>query len=136
MKNRPSFEKWCMQIAQSVSLRSPDPKLQVGAILVSGNFKKILGWGYNGPISNHPNKRRSNKPGKSGFIHSEINCLINSAENSHGILFVTTAPCEQCAQIIANSSKVTRVYYNKEYRNNKGIKILSECNILCSKIEV
>lgn len=136
MKQRPSFEQWCMQIAYSVSLRSPDPKLQVGAILVSHNFKKIRGWGYNGSISKQPNKRKSNKPGKSGFIHAEINCLLNSTENTYGQLFVTTAPCERCAQIIANSEKVYKVYYNKEYRNTKGIKILQECDIPCIKLEV
>ncbi len=118
-----------------VSLRSPDPKLQVGSILVSMDFKQILGWGYNGPVRKQPNKRKSNKPGKSGFVHSELNCLLSSDRNSHGRLFVTTMPCEDCARVIANSDKVSVVYYNKSYRNNRGYRILSDANIRIIHIE-
>lgn len=127
--NRISFEKWCMEIAKTVSLRSPDPKLQVGSILVSRDFKRILGWGYNGPVSKQSNQRESNESGKSGFIHAEINCLINSNTNSRGFLFVTTAPCEDCARVIANCDKVEAVYYEKNYTNNNGIEILESSNI-------
>lgn len=127
--NRISFEKWCMEIAKTVSLRSPDPKLQVGSILVSNDFKRILGWGYNGPVTKQPNKRASNKPGKSQFIHSEINCLVNSNTTESGSLFVTTMPCEDCARVIANSGKVERVYYHKQYRNDKGYWVLTKANV-------
>lgn len=133
--NRISFEKWCMEIASIVALRSPDPKLQVGSILVSRDFKRILGWGYNGPVSKQPNTRKSNEPGKSGFIHSEINCLINSSYESKGLLFVTTAPCENCARVIANSGKVEKVYYKEEYKeSNEGLKILKHTHVLIEKI--
>lgn len=117
-----------MEIAKTVSLRSPDPKLQVGSILVSQDFKRILGWGYNGPVTKQTNTRKSDKPGKSGFIHSEINCLVGAPQEK-GFLFVTTMPCEDCARVIANSDKVERVYFNKQYRNDKGYWILFNSNI-------
>lgn len=133
--SRPSFEQWAMEIAKAVATRSPDPKLKVGCVFVSHDYRRILGCGYNGSIVGQLNTRLSMESGKSGYLHAEVNCLLNNQGGTEsGRLFVTEAPCEDCARVIANSRKITSVYYNENQHDNKGIELLKDCGIPCNRL--
>lgn len=65
-------------------------------------------------------------------IHAEANALMKlcrTHESSQGAdLFLTHAPCIDCAKLIA-SSGINSVYYRNQYRNIDGIDFLKKSNI-------
>lgn len=70
-------------------------------------------------------------------IHAEQNCLAIAAKNgisTNGCeLYITTAPCAQCAKLII-ASGIKKVYYKEIYKNNFGIELLNERNIMCEQV--
>ena len=70
------------------------------------------------------------EPGKSGFIHAEINALIKMDYNNPKpkTLYITLSPCTQCAKAIINGG-IQRVVYLNEYRDKSGIDLLSQNGI-------
>lgn len=133
---RPSFNQWLMQIAEVVSLRSPDSKTKVGCVLASMN-NKVLGTGYNGPVKGFPNKRESLESGKSGFIHAEPNCFLNRSMEANLTpckLFITLQPCTDCARLIANLGNIKEVYYKQSYPDKNSLRILKKAGIKVIKV--
>jgi dCMP deaminase len=74
---------------------------------------------------------------KPEVIHAERNALdklartVNSGQGAY--LFCTHAPCIECAKSIYGAG-IVKVFYRNEYRCNKGIKFLEECNIDTFKV--
>lgn len=66
---------------------------------------------------------------KPEVIHAEENCigkLAASTESSEGAdLFVTVAPCSECAKLIS-VAKFRKVYFQNFYRNNDGLLVLEK----------
>src|SRR5574341_1137981 len=73
---RPTWPETWMAIAHVISARSYDPRLKVGAIIVSADNTQMLAGGYNGNYAGGPHEHESPEPGQSGFIHAETNALI------------------------------------------------------------
>ena len=74
-------------------------------------------------------------------IHAEANAILFAAKN--GIptqdctLYVTTAPCSECAKMIIQSG-IKRVVYIDEYKNgsrNDGLKLLKAVGVDIEKID-
>lgn len=70
---RPSFEMICMGIARQLAMRSSCSRLQVGCVITSVDFRKIIAWGYNGGASGLENECASLEPGQCGHLHAEVN---------------------------------------------------------------
>lgn len=70
MKNRPSFEEIHMRMALLLRERSTCARLQVGCVIASADFRKILAMGYNGNATGLPNECDSVEPGKCGCFVS------------------------------------------------------------------
>lgn len=74
---------------------------------------------------------------KPEVLHSERNAidkLARSHESGVGAtLYVTTAPCLECAKSIYGAG-ITEVWYDDEYRSLDGIKFLNKCNVPIKKI--
>jgi dCMP deaminase len=88
----------------------------------------------------HPEAQRQVRYGlktKPEVIHAEANALMKlcrTHESSQGAdLFLTHAPCIDCAKLIA-SSGINSVYYRNQYRNQNGIDFLSQSQIDCQKV--
>lgn len=66
---------------------------------------------------------------KPEVIHAEENCigkLASSTESAAGAdLFVTVAPCVECAKLIS-VAKFKKVYFQNFYRNNDGLLVLEK----------
>ena len=77
---RPSWNEIWKRFAIDIAKRSPDPKFQVGAVIVSDDNTQVLALGYNGDHKGGPNCRDSLETGKSGFIHAEQVLYINDYE--------------------------------------------------------
>lgn len=69
---------------------------------------------------------------KPEVLHAETNCLMKiarSTNSSEGAsLFVTHAPCLECAKII-HQSGIKEVFYKNDYRVSDGISFLNKCGI-------
>jgi dCMP deaminase len=69
---------------------------------------------------------------KKEVLHAETNAIAkvsrstNSSESAS--LFVTHAPCLECAKIIQQAG-IKEVYYKNDYRSIEGINFLKKCEI-------
>lgn len=119
-----------MMIAHEIARRSYDPQLKVGAIIVSEDNTRMLSVGYNGNYKGGPNERESEEPGQGGLIHAEMNALVKCDFNFHKKkhMYLTHSPCRQCAKLIINA-EITKVIYDKLYRDSSGIDLLMSAGI-------
>lgn len=104
---------------------------QVGALIVKD--KMIISDGYNGTPSGFENvcedEHGLTKP---YVLHAEANAITKiarSGNNSDGsTLYVTDAPCIECAKLIIQSG-IRRVVYGREYRLTEGIGLLERAGV-------
>jgi len=124
------FKRAYMQTAHTFAELSSAKRLQVGAIVVKND--RIISIGYNGMPAGWSNvcediSEDGTLKTKPEVLHAETNAiakLARSAESGLGAdLFVTHSPCLDCAKLIYQTG-ITSVYYNKNYRNDDGIKFL------------
>ncbi len=125
-----------MAIARTVAARSYDPRLKVGAIVVSSDNTQMLSGGYNGNYAGGPNEHESSEPGQSGFIHAEINALIkldfNFSKEKH--MYLTHSPCRMCAKCIINAG-IAQVVYGEAYRDPSGVDLLRIAGVSAMSLE-
>lgn len=119
-----------MDIASTISKRSYDPRLKVGAIVVAGDNTQMLSMGYNGNYKGGPHEHESSEPGGSGFTHAEVNALVKCDYNFHKKkhMYVTHSPCRACSKLIINA-EISRVVYLHEYRDTSGLDLLRSAGI-------
>ena len=99
---------------------------KVGALVVKN--KMIISDGYNGTPSGFENVcEDENDVTKSYVLHAEANAitkLARSSNNSEGsTLYVTAAPCIECAKLIIQAG-IKRVVYGETYRLDEGVRLL------------
>ena len=104
---------------------------QVGALVVKN--KMIISDGYNGTPSGFENVcEDDDNITKPYVLHAEANAitkLARSSNNSDGAtLYVTDAPCIECAKLIIQAG-IKRVVFAKQYRLHDGIDLLERANI-------
>lgn len=117
---RYSWDEVWAEVALAVSRRSSCDRAKVGAVIVRQN--RVVATGYNGPASGDPADtetgcmawclRAQGTPNLSagyGYacpsIHAEANALLYAArqEVEGATMYVTHAPCADCAKLISNS---------------------------------
>lgn len=132
--SRPSWDRIWSDFAVLISQRSYDPRLKVGAIIVTSDNTQVLSVGYNGNHSGGPNIVDSISPGESGFIHAEVNAIIKLDYNNHKErkMYITHAPCLSCAKIILNAN-IKHIIYENEYRLTSGVNLLTEFGVSVTK---
>ena len=132
---RPEWDKIWKDFVLSISKRSPDPKFQVGAVIITSDNTQVLALGYNGDHKGGPNQRDSMKHGKSGFIHAEVNALIKMDYNNpkDKKMYLTHAPCPVCAKCIINAG-IKEVYYLDNYVTLEGVDILKNSHVSIKKL--
>lgn len=131
---RPSWDEYFLLIAFIVSLRSQDPNIHHGAVVVDEN-NHIIGTGYNGPIklsddSIIPWHKRDEK--RKWMIHAEENCLLNCTKPSSARdsfrMYITGLPCNNCLQRIINfgikkiiiADRIGSITDNEESKNMRN----------------
>jgi dCMP deaminase len=74
---------------------------------------------------------------KPEVLHAETNAIakVSRSSNSTGNadLFVTHAPCLECAKLIYQSG-IKSVFYRDTYRSEDGIQFLQKCNVEVKQI--
>lgn len=133
---RPVWAETWMMVARTMAERSYDPRLRVGAIIVSEDNTQMLSVGYNGNYKGGPHEHESPEPGLSGFIHAEVNALVkcdyNFPKRKH--MYVTHMPCRPCAKLIINA-EIAKVVYGIPYRDPSGVELLRSVGIEVLSIE-
>jgi dCMP deaminase len=134
--SRPSWNTIWKRFAEDIAKRSPDPKFQVGAVIVTNDNTQVLALGYNGDHKGGPNCRDSLETGKSGFIHAEVNALIKCDFNNPKPkkMYLTHSPCPVCAKCIVNAG-IDEVLYINDYKPDMtGVDILRNCGVTVIKL--
>lgn len=142
------FIDFYMDVAKRTAQLSRAIRLQVGAIVVKDD--KIISLGYNGTPSGWDNEceykhyslgnpndyELKTKP---EVLHAERNALDKLAKGTESglgsIMFVTHAPCLECAKSIYGAG-IKEVYYANDYRETNGIEFLTKCNVKVDKLDV
>lgn len=111
---------------------------QVGALLVKDGA--IISDGFNGTPSGFENIcEDENNVSKPYVLHAEANAITKiarSSQNSDGsTLYVTAAPCIDCAKLIIQSG-IRRVVYGEKYRLDDGIRLLERAGIETAFVEI
>lgn len=127
---RPTWPETWISIAKIMAERSYDPRLKVGAVIVSEDNTLMLSSGYNGNYSGGPNEPESLEPGQSGFLHAEVNALLRCDFNfpKRKVMYLTHSPCRMCSKMLVNAG-LSKVIYDVEYRDTSGLEILRSCGI-------
>ena len=139
-----------MKVAETYASLSTAVRLKVGAIVVKDN--RVISIGYNGMPSGWDNKCEdeigyvlddngyvveTRLKTKSEVLHAETNAIAKLARsNESGLdaaMFVTHAPCLDCAKLIYQSG-ISTVYYRNAYRESAGIEFLKKSNINVEQI--
>ena len=125
------LDKRYLRMAHIWSENSYCTRRKVGALTVKD--KMIISDGYNGTPSGFPNVCE----GDDGLtlpcvLHAEANAITKiarSGNNSDGAtLYVTDAPCIECAKLIIQAG-IVRVVYARSYRLTDGIDLLRQAGI-------
>ncbi|MGB4053981.1 MAG: dCMP deaminase family protein [Bacteroidales bacterium] len=111
---------------------------QVGAILVKN--KMIISDGYNGTPAGFENVcEDENNITKPYVLHAEANAITKVARSNNSsegaTLYVTSAPCIECAKLIIQAG-IKRVVYADSYRLSDGIDLLKRANIEVVAIDI
>jgi dCMP deaminase len=134
-----------MKVAQVYAELSTAERLQVGCVIVKDNT--IIGIGYNGMPSGWDNVCETVKfkdftgtvlmKSKPEVLHAETNAIAKVSRSSNSTdnadLFVTHAPCLECAKLIYQSG-IKSVFYRDTYRSEDGIQFLQKCNVEVKQI--
>ena len=139
------FQKAHMRAAEVYAELSSARRLHVGCVIVKNDT--IIGIGYNGMPSGWDNNCETETyiddfhiemVTKPEVIHAEANALAkvtkstNSSEGAH--LFVTHAPCLECAKQIYQAG-ISHVYYRNNYKSEVGLDFLQKCNVHIKRVD-
>ena len=134
------FKRAYMQTAQTFAKLSSARRLHVGAIVVKDD--RIISIGYNGMPAGWDNNCEDETLYEDGSVilktkpevlHAETNAIAKLARsNESGLgadIFVTHAPCLDCAKLIYQSG-IRAVYYDKDYRDITGLEFLKKSGVV------
>jgi dCMP deaminase len=130
-RQRPSFPEIYLKLAHTLAARSTCKRLQVGTVITSTDYRKVLAVGYNGNATGLPNSCDRDEPGNCGCLHSEENAVINcdSPRSVEKFAFVTHLPCVGCAKRLINLGNVRKIYYAQEYRIQDSLALFKQVGI-------
>jgi dCMP deaminase len=138
-----------MKTAKLFAEHSYAKRKKVGAVIVKND--RIISIGYNGMPAGWDNDcedlvvyRKEIEPGvfnmehtrewktKPEVLHAESNAIAKLARSSESgdsaSMFITCAPCMDCAKMIYQSG-IKEVFYGEDYRSREGIDFLNKCGL-------
>jgi len=135
-----------MDVAERFAELSSARRLHVGAIVVKDD--RIISIGYNGMPSGWDNDCEDVIPDysdgttslktKPEVLHAETNAIAKLAKsNESGMgatMFVTHAPCLDCAKLIYQSG-IGSVLYRDAYRDTSGVTFLEKSGIEVTQVK-
>ncbi|MDR2361325.1 MAG: dCMP deaminase family protein [Prevotellaceae bacterium] len=125
------FDKRYLKMARVWAENSYCRRRQVGALIVKGRM--IISDGYNGTPAGFENQCEDEAGQTKPYVlHAEANAITKVAKSNNSsegaTLYVTAAPCLECAKLIIQSG-IRRVVYCSEYRHADGLALLQRAGI-------
>lgn len=135
-----------MKTAEVFAGLSSARRLHVGAIIVKDD--RIISIGYNGMPSGWDNNCEDeiwppyygDEPTlktKPEVLHAETNAIAKLAKSTESgdraTLFVTHAPCLDCAKLVYQSG-INSVFYRNSYRSEDGIQFLEKAGVKITQV--
>ena len=125
------FDRSYLRMAQVWAENSYCNRRKVGALIVKD--KMIISDGYNGTPSGFENVCEDEEGHTKPYVlHAEANAITKVAKSNNSsngaTLYVTAAPCMECAKLIIQSG-IRRVVYLESYRLSVGIELLERAGI-------
>ena len=135
-----------MKTAETFAELSHARRLHVGAIVVKDD--RIISIGYNGMPSGwdndceyvytNPQTKIDELVSRKEVLHAETNAIAKLAKsNESGMgatMFITHAPCLDCAKLIYQSG-IGSVLYRNSYRDTSGITFLERSGIQVTQVK-
>lgn len=130
------YMDWARRTAELSHAR----RLHVGAVIVKDDT--VISYGYNGMPAGWDNNCEDTLDDgtlktKPEVLHAESNAIAKLARSHNsGVgadIFVTHAPCLDCAKLIYQSG-ISRVWFGNQYRDNSGVDFLQQSGIEVNKI--
>lgn len=142
---KPKFVIAHMKAASVYAELSSAKRLQVGCVIVKDNT--IIGIGYNGMpagwdnncenVIQHSDNTVELKT-KPEVLHAETNAVAKVARSTNSTegadMFVTHAPCLDCAKLI-HQAGIKKVYFGNHYRDNIGVDFLQQCGVVVTHVD-
>ena len=142
------FRDAYMKTAETFAELSSARRLHVGAIIVKDD--RIISIGYNGMPSGWDNNCEYEEiydyklsdevyqlKTRPEVLHAETNAIAKLARsNESGLgstMFITHAPCLDCAKLVYQSG-INTVFYRNSYRDENGIFFLEKAGVTVKKI--
>lgn len=123
------------RFAKDLATLSKCEDRKVAALIVNEDGTQIYSMGINGGPKGGP-QCLCVMGDKYTCIHAEANAIAKcTSTDERKVLICTLAPCITCASLIANNG-IYRVFYLEDYKDNAGIKLLTELGIACEKLEL
>lgn len=139
MTKQEQFDRSYLEMARVWAKNSYCTRRKVGALLVKDRM--IISDGFNGTPSGFENICEDPATGKTKpyVLHAEANAITKvakSGNNSQGAtLYVTDAPCLECAKLIIQAG-IKRVVYLIEYSVRDGIELLRRAGVEVCKYDM
>jgi len=134
------YMAWAERAAQLSHAR----RLQVGAVVVKDDT--VISYGYNGMPAGWDNNCENivgynmGEPmlkTKPEVLHAESNAIAKLAKSTNSglgaTMFVTHAPCMECAKLICQSG-IGHVLYRSAYRDTSGVTFLEASGVKVEQI--
>ncbi len=131
------FDSRYIEMASIWAKNSYCKRRQVGALIVKDRM--IISDGYNGTPSGFENVCEDESGATKPYVlHAEANAITKVAKSGNSslgsTLYVTAAPCVECAKLIIQAG-IRRVVYRDEYRLTDGVDLLTRAGIEVYKID-
>lgn len=119
-----------MDFAINLAGESKCEERGVAAVVTNHSMSQVLSIGVNGGPKGLADCLCI-VDGKYGCIHAEINALNKcNSEVPRKIMFVTLAPCKQCAAAIINDEGgYSTIYYRESWKEDTGLLLLNAAGI-------
>lgn len=137
MDKQLQFDKSYLMMAGVWANNSYCQRRKVGALIVKDRM--IISDGYNGTPCGFENVcEDENGITKPYVLHAEANAITKVAKSNNSsdgaTLYVTAAPCVECAKLIIQSG-IKRVVYRDSYRITDGLELMERAGIEILQIE-
>ena len=132
------LDKRYLRMALIWSENSYCERRKVGALIVKENM--IISDGYNGTPTGFENVcEDENNVTKPYVLHAEANAITKVARSNNssngGTIYVTSAPCIECAKLIIQAG-IKRVVYLTKYHSEDGHKLLERAGLEIIHLEI
>lgn len=132
------LDKRYLRMARIWAENSYCKRRQVGALIVKNN--SIISDGYNGTPSGFENVCEDEDDRTKPYVlHAEANAITKVAASSNSskdaTIYVTSAPCIECAKLIIQAG-IRRVVYSELYRIDDGCNLLKRAGVRLDYIDI